>query len=55
MTACPNYASVGCFTGAGVHYDLQNNALIEVYKGCSSFEIPNGISMFDVEVSGQSE
>lgn len=43
IQSCPVYASVGCFTGSATHRGLvDNDIVVEHYKGCSAFSIQGG-------------
>ena len=50
---CPNYASAGCYTGAAAHnFEGDDDRVDEVYKGCSSFEIPDGLEEHSTTIDG---
>jgi hypothetical protein len=53
---CPNYASVGCYTGAAAHNlqpDSPGNLINEIYKGCSTFTLINGFEAVNASLPGE--
>jgi hypothetical protein len=52
MKSCPAYATAACYTGSAVHKDPNGNEVEEVYKGCSTFRVDNGVESIGAELDG---